>query len=170
MKKFVNIIVLVLCAHGLSVAQQLYSYSFTSTSGIFTEISGGTLLGTTVDDGPFYVDPAFLNGGYGSTGPGFDIGFSFTFDGIVYDRFGVSKNGWISLGQSSLSTPVDMNNSIPGSPLISDAVISPSQLVSRIAALGFAQEVKTGTTLMIQNSGVSPNRVCTIQWKNYKYN
>src|SRR5687767_7568689 len=81
---------------------QVSLYSFNQFSGTYNAITGGTVLGSTTSDDQVFVDPANLTGvGSGATGPGFPIGFNFTYNFQVYDRIGVSNNGWIFFGQSA---------------------------------------------------------------------
>lgn len=35
------------------------------------------------------------------TGPGYPIGFNFTYNGVVFDRVGISGQGWIGFGSSA---------------------------------------------------------------------
>src|SRR4051812_24853851 len=99
---------LLLLACTLSVclleAQTLSTYyTFSSPTGTYTPITGGTVLGTISDDDSIYIDPGFPVGGATVAGPGFNIGFTLSFNGISYNRIGISTNGWIALGQSGLN-------------------------------------------------------------------
>ncbi len=93
---------------------QVSSYGFTSGAGGYPQISGGTAIqfGTqvlnanrpvaTLDDDNFYDRP---------------VGFSFNYNGIAFDRFGINSNGFIFLGSGSLTsglitTPI--SSSLPG--------------------------------------------------------
>ena len=97
-----TLILLLLLISSTSVLSQTSSYGFGSSSGTYTEITGGTVLGTTAND-----EQVFNNSTAGETGPqtdiGFPIGFSFNYNGIVYDRFAVNNNGWIKLGTGSFT-------------------------------------------------------------------
>jgi len=145
------------------------SYGFSYSSVTYTEITGGTLLGATDSDDQRFVDPASpLGSTTVLTGPGFPIGFNFTFGGEVFDRLAVNNNGWISLGHSSLTPAVNINSSSSYTPLGSTTSISPDYLVSRIAAVGRDLQAQTGASLRIETIGTTPNQVCVIQWKNYR--
>src|SRR6478752_3823052 len=82
---------------------QVKYYSFTKSTGAYEEFSDGTSLGNESSDFQRFVNPADpMGNSSASSGPGFDIGFNFTFNGVVYDKFAVATDGWISLGTSSL--------------------------------------------------------------------
>ena len=149
---------------------QVSAYPFTQTSGTYTAISGGTLLGATDDDEEKYVNPAVPLGGSTSTGVGFPIGFNFTYNGIVFDRLAINCNGWISLGQSSLSpTSVDISSSSGyNQPLSLTSTATPTLLRNRIGALAMDLEGQTGSSLRIETIGATPNRICVIQWAGFR--
>lgn len=181
-----------------SVAQaQVSLYSFSQSQETYTEItaaSGGFELGTPLYFPPqhnlrAYVDPAqpdgiVTNGGYLSPaiGPGYPIGFNFTFNGDVFDRIAVSNGGWISFGKSA-----DGNQAVwsynadhqAGRPLL-QSVGGPTVPYQRNRVAGFgrsslrAQDQSSvggpTSSLRIATIGTAPNRVCVIQWKNFRNN
>jgi len=147
---------------------QLSYYTFASSSGSYTEITGGTVLGTIANDEQRFVDPAVPAGGSLTTGVGFPIGFNFSFDNVVFDRLAINTNGWISLGQSSLTPSVNIASSSAYTPISSTTAITPALLVSRVVGLGRDIQGQTGAEIRIQTIGVSPNQECVIQWKGYK--
>jgi hypothetical protein len=152
---------------------QLGGAPFSSSTGTYTEITGGTVLGSTTDDNQMFTDPANPLGGIATAnrrGPGFPIGFNFTFDGVVYDVFAINTNGWISLGQSSLTTPNTPVYISPSStPInVTNFAITPAQLVARVVGFGCDLAGQTGSQLMIKTIGTTPNRECVIQWKGYR--
>ncbi|MBK6343109.1 MAG: hypothetical protein IPF41_11115 [Flavobacteriales bacterium] len=102
------------------------------------------------------------------TGPGTPIGFSFTFNGTVYDRIGVNNNGWISFGQSTLTPSVAMNSTSAYTPLASTAVTTPTHLRNRVAGFGRDIQAQAGASLRVETIGTSPNQVCVIQFLGYK--
>lgn len=149
---------------------QVSGYSFAASAGTYTAITGGTVLGDTASDDQRFVDPSVLAGSSSTyTGVGFPIGFNFSFNGQVFDRLAVNNNGWISLGQSSL-TPSSVNTGSFGSytAISTSATVTPATLRNRIAALSDDLKGQTGSELRIETIGTTPNRVCVIQWKNYR--
>ena len=149
---------------------QVVAYSFSQSNGTYTEITGGTLLGTETSDDQRFLDPADLVGaGFATTGVGLPIGFNFVFNGVVYDRFGVNNNGWISLGMSSLgAAAVNMNSTSSYTPTRSTSTAVTDDLVARISGLGRDLQAQVGSTLRYELTGTAPNQVLVIQFKNYK--
>ena len=154
---------------GINLSPDVLSpYVFAQSSGTYTEITGGTVLGSETSDDQYFVDPTVPLGGSLRTGVGFDIGFNFDYNGYTFDKFGVNNNGWIGLGQSSETPSVDMNTSSSYNPLSSTTTISPVQLRSRIAPFARDLQAQTGAELRYELTGTSPNQVLIIQFKNYK--
>ncbi len=136
-------------------------YSFTQSTGTYTPISGGTVLGDTIND-----DEVFNNNTAGQTSPqtntGFPIGFSFTYNGNVYDKFAVNTNGWIVVGTGSVTIGNSSGNYTP---------ISATGIVgyeSAIAALGRDIEGQSGSELSYKTIGTAPNRSLVVQWSKYR--
>ena len=62
-----------------SIGATVSEYSFASTLGTFTEISGGTVLGTAANDNEsFNAIP---------------LGFTFTYNGVDYTEVSIQTNG-----------------------------------------------------------------------------
>jgi hypothetical protein len=83
-----------------SNAQVATNYTFSSSTGTYTPITGGSVVGGPTDDD---VSTAGLN-----------IGFTFTYNGTAYTQFGVNSNGWITLGSASpsnTSNPISVGTS-----------------------------------------------------------
>lgn len=147
----------------------LADYTFNQSVGTYTEITGGTVFGTETSDDQRFVDPATPAGGTINTGVGIPIGFNFAFNDNTFDVIAISNNGWISFGQSALGTSaVNINSSSSYTPLSSTVAITPSQLYNRIA--GFARDIQaqTGASLRVETVGSAPNRICVVQFHNYK--
>lgn len=163
------IIFFLICMGSGDVFGQVSGYTFAQTSGTYTEITGGTLLGSTSSDDQYFVTTATPAGGTGLTGIGFPIGFNFTYNGVVYDRVGINNNGWLSLGQSALTPAVNMTSTTGASQALSStSSIAPSHLRARIAGLHSDLQAQTGSTLRIETIGSAPNRTLVVQFKNYK--
>ncbi|CAA9200924.1 T9SS type A sorting domain-containing protein [Flavobacterium collinsii] len=158
---------------------QVSAYTFSQSASEYKSITTGITLGVTRNEDQKFVNPANLSGGATETGPGFPIGFNFTYNGIVFDRVGVSTNGWISLGQSSLTPSVSMQTTSAThlySVLSSTYVSTPAYLRNRIA--GFHADLSgvlhqtissLSSNLRIATIGTAPNRSLVVQWNNYKY-
>jgi len=115
-------------------------YSFASTLGTFTEISGGTILGTATNDNEsFNAIP---------------LGFTFTYNGVDYTNVSIQTNGFLAMGAEVLTSNV--------------AISSATGTNNIVAALN--RDIKSRDTgeLMYLLSGTEPNRVFTVQWKHYR--
>jgi len=161
----------IILAGGLPLYALLTDYTFSQSSNTYTEITGGTLLGDETTDDQRFLDPAVPLGTTVApyTGPGLPIGFNFLFNDFVFDVIAINANGWITFGQSSLGAlAVDNTSTSINAPLGSAVVTVPPQLHNRVA--GFARDLtaQAGATLRMETIGIQPNRICIIQWKNYK--
>lgn len=168
MKKLLTLLLLATLLAGNSYAQFI-SYGFQKSTGTYTEITGGTVLGTTSSDDQKYVDPATPAGvtTNPALGPGFPIGFNFVFNGITYDRFGVNNNGWMTLGQSALgASAVSIESSY--TPISNSSTTTPAAIRGRIAAFARDLQSQTGASISFTTIGTAPNRTLVVQFKNYK--
>lgn len=121
---------------------QINNYQFTSTVGAYQEIAAGTVHGTAVND-----DQAFS---------GIPIGFSFVFNGQSFTTASICANGYIAFGSSLFAAD------FPISAGITNNIISAFGAdIKGLAQTGVSSELRSET------SGVAPNRVFTVQWKNY---
>ena len=152
----------------------LYQYNRSTTP--YTEITGGVVLGTTASDDQVFIDPAAPLGGFsGATGVGIPMGFDFVLNGVTYDRIAINNNGWIALGSSTLTPSVNTAGS-SYTPLSSTSAITPAALAAKIAGFGVDLQGQAGpagspadsSTLRVETIGTAPNRVCVVQWKNYR--
>ena len=117
---------------------QVSALGFTSSLGTYTEITGGTVHGTATND-----DQDFN---------AINIGFSFTYDGTAYTQVSIQTNGFIRMATTVTSTYSALSGGTS----------------NNIAALsGDLQGQATGE-LMSLMEGSAPDRVFTVQWKNYK--
>jgi hypothetical protein len=158
MKKSITISILLICFTTSYIAAQTSSYNFSSASGTFQEITGGTVLGTTSND-----EQVFNNNTSGETGPqtdiGFPIGFNFNYNGVLYDRFAVNNNGWIKIGTGTFtigSTTTPISNS------------GTTGFENIFSAMGRDLQGQTGSQLSYLLTGTAPNRVLVVQWLNYR--
>ena len=119
-------------------SQVVNTYSFSQTTGTFTPITTGTVLGVAAND-----DTSF---------PANPIGFSFTYGGATYTTFSVNSNGFLALGStvnSSYSVISSGGNNI-------------------VSALNVdLQGLPTVGQMRFDTIGSAPNRTLVMQWKNY---
>lgn len=142
-----------------SLYAQVSFYPFSQSTGTYTPITGGTLLGTASND-----DDVFNNNTTGQTAPitntGFPIGFNFTYNGVVYDKFAVSTNGYIVLGTGSFAIASDITT-----------------VLSNTGTTGFANVISAFNTDLVGQAtselrfatiGTSPTQQLVVQWTNYR--
>jgi len=117
--KSVFVLIMIFCS--VANAQVATDFSFVSSSGTYTPFTGGTVLGTTSNDGQ-----VFNNSTTGGSGPvsntGFGIGFSFIYNGNAFDKFAVSTDGWVQLGTGTFSIP---GGTTPLSTVGRSSIVSP---------------------------------------------
>ncbi|TXH53891.1 MAG: hypothetical protein E6Q89_08865, partial [Bacteroidia bacterium] len=118
---------------------QVANYVFSQSTGTYTPITGGTVLGVPNND----------DTNFGT----FPIGFNFTYNGVVYTQFGVNANGFITLGTIPTNSYVSLSGGT------SNNVVS---------AFNFDMQ-GDATTGDLQYSvvGTAPNRTLVVQWTNY---
>jgi hypothetical protein len=123
-------------------AQSVASYNFSYSAVAYTAIAGGTLLGNTSNN-----DNIFNN---------IPIGFTFTYAGVPTTSVSVSANGFIKM----VGTNSNGSSYFPISDTLSaDSVVS---------ALGSDLVATTTGALRYLTTGISPNRIFTIQWAGYR--
>lgn len=123
-----------------SALAQASGYSFAQSTGTYSAISGGTVLGVDTND-----DTSF---------PALPIGFSFVYNGTTYTTFSVNSNGFLALGGSASS---------------SYTAISSGTSNNIVAALNLDLQGNTTTgNLQYLTTGSSPTRVLTVQWTSYR--
>ena len=156
MKYILGSICLLLFARGY--AQVSSSTFLVQSTTVYLTTIGGTLLGDTSSD-----DQIYLTGTTGTlgtqSGSGFPIGFSFTYNGSTYTRFGVSNNGYIKLGN------------LPSFTMTSNGYYQDIQATGDgllISALNYDLQGQTGSALTYVQSGFAPSRMLTIQWLGYR--
>ncbi|GAA5042085.1 hypothetical protein GCM10011506_44780 [Marivirga lumbricoides] len=120
-------------------AQNATDYSFSATERTYAPITGGTLISNNTNH-----DNQFFSNR--------NIGFSFKYLGITYTNIGVAINGFASFNDGS-STTYPLFNGLDNS----------------ISPLSGDLRAQAGSELRMQTSGTAPNRVCVIQWKNYRW-
>lgn len=174
MKKFYPLVcVLFLLFYGFQFKAQVSLYAFSQTVVPYSAITGGTAFGSpTTDDEVFLNTAAPLGAGVGATGPGMPIGFNFLFDGLVFDRVGINANGFIYLGQSTVTPNVDSWVSNAFAPISATSIALPTRQY-KVVAFGMDIQSQSGLNahIRMQTIGTAPSRTAVIQWTNYrKYN
>lgn len=150
MKSFV---LLLFSIFGMTLSQaQVSSYLFSQSNGSYTEITGGTVLATAT--GNAIGAPSLDSGVFPVTLP-----FPFTFNNQSYNDISVSVNGYIVFGGTAptSSTPIS------GTTVYDGAVAAFGRDINSV----FDIAGKTGS-LSWEVSGTAPNRVATIQWKEFR--
>jgi hypothetical protein len=125
-------------------AQNITNYSFTASSGTFTQLTGGTTMGLsggTENDGWFNNIP---------------VGFTFYYMGAAYSTVSFTTNGWMTLGQN-ISAAVSANNLTSGG---SRPVIAP---------LWDNLDLQVSTNFSYLTTGIPPNQVFTAEWLNMQW-
>ncbi len=118
----------------------LSDYSFTQSTSTYNEITGGTILGTNENNQEcFNAIP---------------LGFTFTFNEVDYTEISVQTDGFIAFGPTVTQ---------------SNTAISSATGTNNLA-VAFNRDLKSKEdgSLSYLLSGTAPNRVFTIQWKNYR--
>lgn len=156
--------------HVGACAQQVATlYSFTSTSGTYAPITGGTVLGDISVDDDIFTSSGRYTADYATNpeGPirvGIPIGFTFRFGTAEMTHFGVNANGSITLGTGSTRAHLLSFNSV---------YVNGSGYESNI---GFDNVIycfqndlaaKAGSEIRYQLIGTSPARELVVQWKSY---
>jgi hypothetical protein len=150
-------------------AQVATLYTFTQTFVPYLAVSGGTAFGSSTSDDVVYVDPAIpLGSNHGASGPGVDIGFSFMFNNVRYDRVGICNDGWITFGKSILGTNAVNTNASNYFAVISASSSASADLQNRIAVFCRDIEGQTGSEIRAVTLGSSPNQTFVVQWSNYR--
>ncbi|MCB5247076.1 MAG: choice-of-anchor J domain-containing protein, partial [Candidatus Cloacimonetes bacterium] len=115
-------------------------YTFASSIGTYTEITGGTVLGTNLND-----DESFN---------AIDLGFTFNYNGTDYTQVSIQTDAFLAFG------PEVTNSTL--------AISSSTGTNNVIAAFNRDLKSRDNGELMYMLGGSAPNRIFTVQWKNYR--
>ncbi|PKN80856.1 MAG: hypothetical protein CVU48_00615 [Candidatus Cloacimonetes bacterium HGW-Cloacimonetes-1] len=137
----IALLVLLLFTVALSYAGIDDFYSFTTTTGTYTPITGTAIEVIQTDD---------------ELSPAIPIGFSFPYGDNNYANVMVSSNGWVGLGSTFTS-----NN-------LSNALTSTGTMPV-LAPLWDDLSLVAGTAMYL-SSGTAPNRIFTMQYSAVKWN
>lgn len=133
------------CILAQAFAQPIASYTFSTGNAAYQPLSGGTVLGDTLNE------PVTLFNNI-------PLGFAFNYGGINVNSLSVSVCGSVKLGGSFTEFSLPVITEETGS----DTVIA--VLGSSILRPGGDGEIR------YNKSGTAPNQVFTVQWKNYNIN
>lgn len=134
-----------------------FAYNFSQSSGVYTPIVGGTVVTRVNTDDATYHTAGESTGG--DTQIGFNIGFPFTYQGLAYNQFVANSNGWIMLGNAAITFSTSTGYNMMSGALDGN-IIAPYN--------GDLDGNNVGSELRFQTTGAIGNRVCTIQYKDYK--
>jgi hypothetical protein len=148
-----KILFTILLTISISYAQIGNNYSFANsgTSTAYDTITGGTLVILTDDS----------DEGYANSLP---IGFNFNFNGTTYDKFGVSTNGWMILGNGSTNIS-NANFTNSSSNILSAPFIAPLW-----DDLKLIYTPTSNSVIKYTLTGTSPNQVLEVEWRNVRWN
>ncbi len=153
---------------------QVSLYAFSQFTAPYTSITGGTVFGNTLTDDQVFVNTGVpLGQGMGVNGPGLPIGFTFTMNGLIFDKISIDANGFIGLGTSSISPFCETYLNSQYTPISATSSVMP---VFQHKVVGFGMDLQgqatgSGSELRMQTIGSSPNRTAVVQWTSYrKYN
>ena len=158
----------------LHTRAQVSLYAFSQFTAPYTPITGGTVYGNTLTDDQVFINTGVpLGQGVGTSGPGLPIGFTFTMNGISFDRLGINANGFLYLGTSSLSPFCETYLTNAYLPIAATSSVLPV-FQHKIVGFGFdlqGQATGSGSEIRMQTIGTAPNRTTVVQWTGYrKYN
>ncbi len=122
-------------------------YTFASSSGTYTAITGGTQhgSGSGLDDDNYNA---------------VNIGFSFTFNGTAYTQLNINANGFVRFGGTAFSLSCGF---APISSTDTTNCINLAAAMTRdLAANSTSSEIRS------QLTGSSPSQVFVVQWKDFK--
>lgn len=157
---------LVLFFPGFLKAQNNVSgYTFQQTVGTYAEITGGTVLGDASIDEQIFMEGTAGQAGT-ITGPGYPIGFSFSFGSEVFTRIGVSTNGYIKLGNGTFTMGSSVSGAFTQTPF---NLADTANFANLIAPLHADLQAQAASPIRIQTIGTAPNRELVVQWKNVRY-
>ena len=130
---------------------QVSNYAFTTATGTFTPITGGTAVATTTSAANFLGD--------GRTSVSIPIGFAFSFDNVDYTSVIAGSDGFISFNPSATNT---LTNNLSTTTATRRPLLAPLwDDLDGGSGTGAANYITTGT---------AGSRVFTIEWINWQWN
>lgn len=138
---------------GIQLRAQVSLYTFSSSMGAYTEITGGTVLATATGN----TSATSLDAGTYAFTPS----FTFYFNGAPVTNISVNTNGFLTFGAVE-STPTTATP-ISGSTAYDGAVSAFTRNTNAVFDIGG----RTGE-IRWETVGTAPNREMVIQWKNFR--
>ncbi len=146
-------VLLLTSATALNMNAQVSAYSFAQSSGVFSPLTGGTVLATATGN----TSTTNLNSAiYPVTLP-----FSFQFNNQSYTSLNVSTNGFITFGATAPTT--SYSTPISGTTAYDGAVSAFGRDISSF----YDVAGRTGD-IRWETLGTAPNREVVIQWTNFR--
>lgn len=141
MRKFLTIVFLLAFAAWNSYGQVASAYSFASTVGSYTAITGGTVWQTGTWDDQTGTIP---------------IGFSFSANGGTFTNAQISANGYLYVSPTTTGS-------------LGYGAISSTTTATAVFA-GFSRDLQgtASSEIRYETVGTAPNRVLVVQWKDAK--
>ena len=147
-------------------AQVTSVYDVAGSVGTYNEITGGTVLtglpaGEDLNEKVFDGTGKPLSGKY--TVLGLPIGFDFKFNNKLMDRFVIASNGYLMLGEDSVSFDNSSANSFNS--MANDGYQNVVGVIPRGTIT-----MQDNTEISYLTEGTAPNRTLTVQFKNLGVN
>ncbi len=134
------VLLLIFSVMAFAVFAEVDEYNFIGAVGTYTEITGGTILGTNANDNENFN--------------AIDLGFTFTYNDVEYTQVSVQTNGFLAMGPEVVTSNL--------------AISAATGTNNIVAAMNRDLKSRDNGELMYLLSGTAPNRVFTVQWKNYR--
>lgn len=149
-----------------ATAQVTSVYDVAGSVGTYNEITGGTVLtglpaGEELNEKVFDGTGKPLSGKY--TVLGLPIGFDFKFNNKLMDRFVIASNGYLMLGEDSVSFDNSSANSFNS--MANDGYQNVVGVIPRGTIT-----MQDNTEISYLTEGTAPNRTLTVQFKNLGVN
>mgnify|MGYP000920145366 CR=1 FL=1 len=90
------LLLLIFSVTAMAAFSVVSEYSFASALGTFTEISGGTIHGTSANDNECFL--------------AIPLGFTFTYNGVDYSTISIASNGFIAMGDTVATSTVPISS------------------------------------------------------------
>ena len=142
-KHALHVALFAIAATTLAHAQVAASYNFATASSTYTPLTSGTAL---PGSGIGFDDETFAN---------LNIGFPFSYNGAVFNEFGLNANGVIVLGTA-----------LPA--YVFNLPLTHAANNNAIAAFGGDIQGDNNSSITYATIGAAPNRVCVAQWTNFR--